>query len=426
MGTVKDIGAKIRHYRLHLGLSQDEVAEGICSRQTISLLENGRHIPSPEFLVRIAEKLSIPLHEVMFEKVEDLRADLQIGIIKYHVANGEYSKAMTFVDELDSRDDLLEGNRRELILIHADCLTLLGQASVAITKLVELQQSLAGERSVDDHFLANVYNKLGNAYFLTRDNLNAFSHYQRAYQICSRNPSSLIAAEVAYNLGQVCNVMSKNEEALEYFTIAKTFYDRVADLKKQADTFFDIALLYQQKNEIENSIRYLWKANSLNESLTLFEKRLKSNQQYALLMAEKEPQLALEELLHCSREFERANDACFLAHTYAGIASIKIGQGELVKAGHYLHMALELFDEDMAREEPKLAHVYYVFSIFLQKMDRYSESIEYGAKAANIFEKIGLFVEATECLKVSMSSLKARNKAIEKRTEIIEDEQLSL
>ncbi|MGZ4112990.1 MAG: helix-turn-helix domain-containing protein, partial [Tumebacillaceae bacterium] len=40
------IGQRVKSFRKERGFSQDELAEGICSRQTISLLENGQHFPS--------------------------------------------------------------------------------------------------------------------------------------------------------------------------------------------------------------------------------------------------------------------------------------------------------------------------------------------------------------------------------------------
>jgi len=54
-----DSGKLIHKARLHHGLSQRELADGICSAAHISRLERGRCLPSPDLLLQLVERLEV-------------------------------------------------------------------------------------------------------------------------------------------------------------------------------------------------------------------------------------------------------------------------------------------------------------------------------------------------------------------------------
>ncbi|MBM7690726.1 transcriptional regulator with XRE-family HTH domain [Peribacillus deserti] len=56
------IGHKIREVRTHLGLSQKEVCEGICSQAQISKIEKGEVYPSAPTLYQITKRLGLDLN----------------------------------------------------------------------------------------------------------------------------------------------------------------------------------------------------------------------------------------------------------------------------------------------------------------------------------------------------------------------------
>ena len=62
---MKILGEKIRHYRKLRGISQSELADGICTQATVSLIEKKDKIPSMEILVRICERLGITMNLVI-------------------------------------------------------------------------------------------------------------------------------------------------------------------------------------------------------------------------------------------------------------------------------------------------------------------------------------------------------------------------
>ena len=68
---IKDIGKRIRTYRLQAGLSQEKLAEiASCDATYLSEIEQGKRNPSLKVIERIATALQIPLSR-LFEKVDE-------------------------------------------------------------------------------------------------------------------------------------------------------------------------------------------------------------------------------------------------------------------------------------------------------------------------------------------------------------------
>ncbi|MGZ4163958.1 MAG: helix-turn-helix domain-containing protein, partial [Tumebacillaceae bacterium] len=167
MGTDQHatIGQRVKKQRKDRGLSQAELAEGICSSSTISLLETDQHVPSAEILQKLAEKLGVPLQEIVHGSGSDLDIALQLDIIEILVEAEEFAEALPMIHELEQRDGVVEYQRRSLVLLQAECLMRTGEAERAVELLTALQQQLEQHREPDSRFMALFYNKLGSAYY---------------------------------------------------------------------------------------------------------------------------------------------------------------------------------------------------------------------------------------------------------------------
>ncbi|AYB41071.1 tetratricopeptide repeat protein [Brevibacillus laterosporus] len=58
------IGSQIKRFRTKLGMTQGELADGICSRSYISQLEKGYSLPLPDLLTKIAERLQVSIPDL--------------------------------------------------------------------------------------------------------------------------------------------------------------------------------------------------------------------------------------------------------------------------------------------------------------------------------------------------------------------------
>jgi transcriptional regulator with XRE-family HTH domain len=115
MGIVfmKILGEKIRHYRKLRGISQSELADGICTQATVSLIEKKDKIPSMEILVRICERLGITMNLVIVN--DDSQIYSIISEIKKLFYQDDYDG---IVAKLDKLKDININNKQEIKLIH--------------------------------------------------------------------------------------------------------------------------------------------------------------------------------------------------------------------------------------------------------------------------------------------------------------------
>lgn len=63
MNDTITIGEIIKHYRTEKGLSQQELAEGICTKKYISMLEHNKNIPTLDIINQLSQRLQINLYE---------------------------------------------------------------------------------------------------------------------------------------------------------------------------------------------------------------------------------------------------------------------------------------------------------------------------------------------------------------------------
>ncbi|KRL65651.1 hypothetical protein FC27_GL001500 [Companilactobacillus versmoldensis DSM 14857 = KCTC 3814] len=115
MGIVfmKILGEKIRHYRKLRGISQSELADGICTQATVSLIEKKDKIPSMKILVRICERLGITMNLVIVN--DDSQIYSIISEIKKLFYQDDYDG---IVAKLDKLKDININNKQEIKLIH--------------------------------------------------------------------------------------------------------------------------------------------------------------------------------------------------------------------------------------------------------------------------------------------------------------------
>ena len=117
-----DIGACIKRLREKKGLSQDELAKGICDRTNITKLENGySKIPSLTFVLLLCDKLGITIEEFLNEALSNTYSINKSYVIDalleadYQSLN-EYLKEIDF-DSLINKDKNLYNYCRGKILI---------------------------------------------------------------------------------------------------------------------------------------------------------------------------------------------------------------------------------------------------------------------------------------------------------------------
>lgn len=404
--SYKLIGERVRGYRLNRGFSQDELADGICSRQTISFLENGQHLPSPELLKKVADKLGVPFHEIMADHVEVLSAKIQLEIINIYIERQEYQKALDLIHILQNSKELLEYQKRELELVKVDCLLGTNQPDAALEILTGLQMQLELQREPDDHLMAVVYNKLGTANYRLWNISNAHAHYMRAYQLTLRFQGiDVTAARIAYNLGMASRLLNLNTDAVQYLTVSENFFKGISDLDKLAHTRFELGIAYQSMGDLEAAEKYLQEAHTLYKSQNALRFARLVKESYAFtVLSKQDPDKAIDEMFQCVKETEHDGDIQQTAYIYARIAKLLIAQEKLLEAEHVLEKAFAMFTEREVAGSLHFVHVYQSFAEYLCKIKQYDKSIQYSYMASDLFDKMGFVKDAAESLSTAVNA----------------------
>lgn len=413
--TYRKVGERVKCHRLNRGLSQGELAEGICSRQTISLLENGQHFPAVEFMKRIADRLSVPLYEVMVDESRELEAKVQLDIIKVYVETADYAYALPLIEELGGQRELLEYQRRELALCQAECMMRMGKADQAVTVLTELQQRLELERETDDHFMANLYDKLASANYFLSNMTNAHAYYMRAYQLTLRfTEFDLTAARIAYNFGMACRQTNHQSEAIEYLSKAEEYFRKVSDMKRLAHTMFEMGITLSNCKKYSKSEEYLQHSLSIYKALNILESARRVRQTYSLeILSINDPPQAIQVLLENAHEYELIQDNVRQALSYATIAHVYLIQGHSTQAEKYLSIALGLFNEEDSFQHPHYAFVFQVYARYWLAVNEFEKCVQYAYLSSDIFGRMGLEQESAESLQLTVDAYRSMGQYVQ-------------
>lgn len=404
--TNKTVGQRIKEYRKNRGMSQDELSEGICSRQTISLLENDLHTPSVAIIDKLAERLGRTLQEILHDEVLSLETKLKVDLIQVYVEKGEYAAALSLIRQVELMEDMLEYQRRSIVLFKAECFTRLGKSQEAILLLSDLQQELERLRYTDDRFLAVLYDKLGTAYYFVSNIANAYAYYMRAYQVSRRLPEfDIDAARITFNLGKTLRMMDRPNEAVELLKESHTFFERSRDPKRLALTLFELGIAYQARNDFEAASANIQESLAIYKSLNVLNMVRRVRESYAFtVLAKHDPEQAVENLLLCAREFEEEGDYLQLVYTYARVVFLLVRSGNYDLADTYIQSALSLFNLDQAGEHLEYVTAVHAYAEYLLHVKDFAACIDFAYKASSLFDSMGFGRDAADSLKLAMKA----------------------
>nr|WP_315528126.1 helix-turn-helix transcriptional regulator [Carnobacterium maltaromaticum] len=216
---MKILGNKIKNARLTAGLSQKELAAGICNQSTISNLEKGISIPSLLTLMIISERLNIDFDEIYqyTTKKKDSYADIfqQVRVL---CAQIKHKDAYNLIKEK------IDFNRLETPYELKQYYYYLG-----ITSLIGNKNSSDGIYYFN---LALTTESGKNVEFL---DILATSGMATVYDIRNEDNKALTYFEKVMNqLDQLTCSTSKIEDGIEvakiYYNMAK-FYSKIKDYK---------------------------------------------------------------------------------------------------------------------------------------------------------------------------------------------------
>ncbi|WP_110928360.1 helix-turn-helix domain-containing protein [Bacillus massiliglaciei] len=292
------VGKKIKELRKQAGLSQGELAEGICTQAQISKIEKGDVYPYASTLYLISQKLGVDVN-YFFDIGMTPRLDYVEEVfnqLKLARRNMNYEDIRDIVKVEEKNPLFLQNNKNYQILLwhkaiyeyemkkNVDkALSLLDEA-ISLTKSSE---KLYSEREIELLLTRGVF------YFEEKRYAEALAAYKDALHHLKVLPflnDKSIRARLFYNTARVLTRLLKYEESIQYC------YDAIKWCLREDHLYLLAELHYQLGYNLELLGNYTEAKNYLSKALFLFE--LQKNYRFTAFIKQKLKSWEIEDQIH--------------------------------------------------------------------------------------------------------------------------------
>lgn len=225
---VYKIGYLIKERRLELGITQEELADGICAVTTLSRIENGERVPSKNHFEMLIQRLGVS--DIVFYTYVD-RNTLYLHELKFKIrdliAQGLHKEALELLNDYSSKADMSLRFEKQFVSLYR---TLLDIDSISLNeRLNKLNEavSLTCPR-YNDGFIPNLLsyeeiialNNIAVCYRQMGDYdkaISILSHIEKHYEsgIVNREECIKTQTMVLYNLSKCYGLAGKYDECID-------------------------------------------------------------------------------------------------------------------------------------------------------------------------------------------------------------------
>ena len=191
-------------------------------------------------LVQIASKLCVPLHEIYHPEADgEFPNPVKLDLVDVCISRKELESAQELLNALAERDELLEVEKHKWYYLQAKVWNESKEHDKVIAFLEPRIKKLESGKQADDTMMCQLYTQLGNAYYYKNKYVKSLSVYENGYAYVLRmQVFDVPSANLAYNLGMVCNELELREDAEKYLEEARDFFQSVSDPVALAHTYF--------------------------------------------------------------------------------------------------------------------------------------------------------------------------------------------
>lgn len=240
------IGEKIRQRRLALGLTQEELCEGLCEPSTLSRIENGRQTPSRSRANALLQRLGLPndrYYAILTPKeaeVDSLQESINTYLEQFEQMLGEdkIQAQKAALNELEKLDMVIDDDHiiRQYILAKRAMLGTVEKPYDFDTRLDMLLRAIRmtvpgfDPQMMDGHLYSldetEIINQIGTVYSLNGQNKKAagifsqlLSYVERHYEDVTR-PSRYLSL-ISYNYARELCLLGYYQKAIEVAEVGR-------------------------------------------------------------------------------------------------------------------------------------------------------------------------------------------------------------
>lgn len=357
------LGQRLRRARLSRNLTQGEVAKNQFSVSYISAVERGQIRPSLGALEKLAERLQIPVIDLLGEAeleikggpsgetreggADRLRDDIDIRLREGRIFSlqGKGDEAIALLTRLSAQQLSL----RESASVRLQLAAAYNRQGRADDARREAQEGLpTAERLGDAELTARLYNELGNAYLLLHSHALALDSYRASLRgLESSNMSDpALRFTVVSNIGMVHEQLDEHEEALTYLQRAAESARDVMNPELQGAAYWSLSQAYATRGNAAQARAYAMRSLAAYEET---DNRRMVAQVYTRLGGEFVRAGQIEEAqaqLRVAYDIASAQqDARGMADAQRNLARVYLQERRLDEAATAAHGALRLAEE---------------------------------------------------------------------------------
>lgn len=311
-------GERLKKYRINmLGVTQEEIAEGACTRIMISLIENNKQKLSHNLAYRIAENLN----RIAKEKKIDISLITPKELIIGEDEQANYVFQNNILNELQKTE--------------IDCIEI-----TFLEKKISEAEKLIEKYSITDDKKIELYKLSADFYYYKHS-------YAKSDQMCdiglkiSINSQNRFKEINLYIYKARNNIFTENyDNALQQLNYAEKLNNDIGNNELYQMIFYNKALTYKRLGEYDAALKYF---KILKEQFQIKNKKmlLKVKMVYANCLNDyhefDEAEKEYKETLNIAMKY---NDKDFIAMTYRNLSELYINKKNYKSAAMYIKESL--------------------------------------------------------------------------------------
>lgn len=326
------LGLHIRSRRREMGLTQKQLAEGICSASLLSMAEAGRAHLSQRTLVRLAERLQVSVRDLLQtdDGQEETVSRFRIGVALLDTGDWR-SAAELFL--MIPEEEQVKISRYDWLFAQARCRMLSGQLEEALQQLEE-----AFERATALQDEKRVWESLWRMGQLEENQGQcalAYYHYRRALRVLQRGRVHVAEREamLCSALGRLSTQMGRHEEAMKWLERALSLAVEQSHLQEELVVWRERTLAHLAECEVERALSCGSELMRLQAELERRQERMVGMRLYAYhLVQDGRAEEAFRWYRAAVSEWQGCGDWAQLGQLYGEMAACLLRTGRLEAA----------------------------------------------------------------------------------------------
>ena len=333
------IGQNLRKYRLLKGMTQDELAEGLCSVSQLSKVENGKTYVKRTILKQLADRLGVTVEKV--ESIDPLQEELRerLKVAQDAIAIGQIDFAYDLVTEVKKQSDSFGYSELWTYSVFNESVILSKQNKHKET--IDIIEQAMENEAFDEYYKTKMLLRLGLSYEQIGNMSAAADCYRRAeqeFEGTQEDCDNKTSMSVYFNLTK-CNIVLKNyHNALRYaekcLELAQLSQRHLYTLRVK----YMMAFLLSKLGRSEQAEKLYMSTLAEAENNSFMSDVAIISNNFGEFLLEKGEYARAKTLLRRSKTtFELLGENYHICETYLHLSDLELLEGNVDKAIEYLN-----------------------------------------------------------------------------------------